>query len=466
MNKLFYLLMFLMATCISANAQFFPEAPFGLDLPVARWTENTDEYYLNGPRYGRVVIIRDIQSLRFLSGQDTTEIILMLDAARGQIHWLRCSATDYPRAVEWFGTYGGSSVLDRKLWSPTAMAVSSGAAIFDHVDDYIYVADYMYHRIRAYKFAFDPSSPGADRLDHQFDIEIDPKFYPRDLNYIDFNTGIKSDNILLATDNCSGRLFVFSHEGAELSRYDLNSLGGGPAGLYSSLASRLDSMGNVYAYLLDYAHADVDLVEITANGNFEYLNSISMGDNMDTVISDIVYSDQFGLWAVERYGPHIYQLAPDLSHVIREISGENLNPDLIGEINKIIIHPERLIVLEDMNADYGILSFATAQRSAKRNTDEEIIPYRFALSQNYPNPFNPSTIIRYEIPKAANVTLTIYNILGQRVKTLVDSYENAGPHSVIWNGTNQSDKAVSSGVYFSKLSSGESTEIKKMLLLK
>ena len=62
--------------------------------------------------------------------------------------------------------------------------------------------------------------------------------------------------------------------------------------------------------------------------------------------------------------------------------------------------------------------------------------------------------------------MKIYNILGQEVKTLVDSYHAAGPHSVIWNGTNDSGKEIATGVYFSKLSSGDNTEIKKMLLLK
>lgn len=466
MKKYIYLLVFLITANSPAAAQFYREAPFGLDIPVTRWTSTTDEYYLGGPLYGRIALVNDIESLWFLSAQDTIEIILILDAGRGQIHWLRCSATDYPRSVEWFGTYGGSSGLNRELAAPTAMAVSSGSDIFSNIDDYIYVADRLFHRIRVYKFNFDPSSPAADRLEHQFDIEIDADFYPHDINYVDYNTGYTSDNLFLILDNFGERLFVFSHEGTELFRFNISSLGNAPFGLYSTLTSKLDSLGNIYVYLTDYVNADVDLVKIAVNGNIQYLNGISIGDNKDTVLTDVVYSERFGLWAVESEGPRLYQLALDLSRIIREISGENLNPAQMLDIKKILIHPERLIVLENMTDQNGILSFATVQRSPKKTTEDEVIPYRFALSQNYPNPFNPNTIIKYEIPSASHVTLKIYNILGQEVMTLVDSYQDAGSHSVLWNSTNQVGKKVASGVYFSKLSSGENTEIRKMLLLK
>jgi hypothetical protein len=466
MNKLAFVLLFLATVYASSIAQLYPEPPFGLDLPVNRWTALTDEQYLGGPRYGRLGVIEDIESLRFQSVEDTTEIILMLDGSRGQIHWLRCSATDYPRPVDWFGTYGRDWGPERDLWAPCAMAVSSGASIYDDAEDYIYVADWLFHRIRAYRFRFYSSGPSSDGLEWQFDIAIDPHFYPSDLNYIDYDTGLKSDNRLLAIDTYGERLFVFSHNGQELYRFDISSLGQPPFGLYSNMTNRLGQFGNIYAYLVDYVHADVDLVKISPAGNLEYLNGISIGDNGDTVLTDVVYSEQFGLWAVESEGPRLYQLAPDLSRIIREINGENFNPAQMLDIKKIIIHPERLIVLEDLKNTNGILSFATVQRSPKKDTDEELIPYRFALSQNYPNPFNPSTIINYEIPVPGFVTLKIYNILGQEVKILVDSYQNAGAHSVIWNGDNNSGKKTASGIYFSKLSSGENTEIKKMLLLK
>ncbi|HEX2896979.1 MAG TPA: T9SS type A sorting domain-containing protein, partial [candidate division Zixibacteria bacterium] len=92
---------------------------------------------------------------------------------------------------------------------------------------------------------------------------------------------------------------------------------------------------------------------------------------------------------------------------------------------------------------------------------EPILPTEFALQQNYPNPFNPSTDISFSLPKAANVTLEIYNVLGQTIAMLVDEHKEAGVHTITWNAGN-----VSSGVYFYRLTTPEFVMSKKMLLMK
>ncbi|RMF62551.1 MAG: T9SS C-terminal target domain-containing protein [Calditrichaeota bacterium] len=94
------------------------------------------------------------------------------------------------------------------------------------------------------------------------------------------------------------------------------------------------------------------------------------------------------------------------------------------------------------------------------------VPTRFALQQNYPNPFNPTTTIRYQVPQAANVRIVIYNLLGQRVRTLVDERKPAGTYSVQWNGRDDSGRTVASGVYLYRLVSGKFRQTQKMLLLK
>ncbi|SYZ74072.1 conserved exported hypothetical protein [Candidatus Zixiibacteriota bacterium] len=94
------------------------------------------------------------------------------------------------------------------------------------------------------------------------------------------------------------------------------------------------------------------------------------------------------------------------------------------------------------------------------------LPTEFALRQNAPNPFNPSTAIVYDLPKATNVHLEIYNVLGQKVKTLVDEYQNAGTQIVIWDGYDQSGASVASGVYFYRISAGDFNATKKMMMLK
>ena len=94
------------------------------------------------------------------------------------------------------------------------------------------------------------------------------------------------------------------------------------------------------------------------------------------------------------------------------------------------------------------------------------IPTRYRLEQNYPNPFNPITQIQFGIPKAGNVTLRIYNSIGQLVKTLVDGNMSKGIHLVTWDATDNSGNKLSSGVYFYRITSGTFTQVNKMMLLK
>jgi hypothetical protein len=94
------------------------------------------------------------------------------------------------------------------------------------------------------------------------------------------------------------------------------------------------------------------------------------------------------------------------------------------------------------------------------------LPNTFTLTQNYPNPFNPETTIDYAVGKAGHVELSIYNILGAKIKTLVNGYQAQGNYSARWLGDSESGDKVASGVYFYKLVAGDYTDIKKMTLLK
>jgi len=94
------------------------------------------------------------------------------------------------------------------------------------------------------------------------------------------------------------------------------------------------------------------------------------------------------------------------------------------------------------------------------------IPTEFALSQNYPNPFNPTTEFSISLPEGTQVSLVIYNIMGQKVKTLFDDYAGAGTHIMRWDGTNESDIEVSSGIYFYRVVAQENIVTKKMILMK
>lgn len=97
---------------------------------------------------------------------------------------------------------------------------------------------------------------------------------------------------------------------------------------------------------------------------------------------------------------------------------------------------------------------------------ELILPESYTLFQNYPNPFNPSTTIEFYLPEKTHVNLSVYNISGQQVITLIDHTMPNGFNEVIWNGDNSTGNPVSSGVYFYQLNVGDKTYSKRMLLLK
>lgn len=94
------------------------------------------------------------------------------------------------------------------------------------------------------------------------------------------------------------------------------------------------------------------------------------------------------------------------------------------------------------------------------------LPLQFALHANYPNPFNPTTTIRYDLPELADVRISVYNVVGQVVRTLVDRQDSPGQHEVIWDGRDDSGRPVSSGIYLYRMTAGDFTQSRKMLLLK
>ena len=104
---------------------------------------------------------------------------------------------------------------------------------------------------------------------------------------------------------------------------------------------------------------------------------------------------------------------------------------------------------------------------ARTNSSEvKVIPGAFALHQNFPNPFNPSTEIRFDLPEAGNINLAIYNLMGQKIRTLSSDNMTPGYHAIIWDGTNDIGSQVATGMYFYSIQSSEFQATKKMLFLK
>jgi hypothetical protein len=111
----------------------------------------------------------------------------------------------------------------------------------------------------------------------------------------------------------------------------------------------------------------------------------------------------------------------------------------------------------------GSLSFG---HSIVKLNSRELLPETFDLFQNFPNPFNPQTCIAYNLSGNSQVKVTICNIAGQKVKTLVDEFQTAGRKLIHWDGTDESGREVASGIYFCTLKAGEFIITIKIVLLR
>jgi hypothetical protein len=126
--------------------------------------------------------------------------------------------------------------------------------------------------------------------------------------------------------------------------------------------------------------------------------------------------------------------------------------------------------VHDLGPDTGIDIIYAAVNLVMQGTsdaDKLVEPKpRALLAQNFPNPFNPSTTISFDVPRTGNVKLSVYNIKGQLVKNLLDESMIFGPQSVVWNGDDNNNRSVASGVYFYRLETNGVVETKKMVLMK
>lgn len=121
---------------------------------------------------------------------------------------------------------------------------------------------------------------------------------------------------------------------------------------------------------------------------------------------------------------------------------------------------------EGESARSNTVSTIGEQEIFKQASDSEVVPEKFALHQNYPNPFNPSTEIRYELPDNSQVTLSIFNLVGQKVRTLVEEAQSPGYYNILWDGKNDIGAQVTSGVYLYKIIATTENDGKQFISVK
>ena len=123
-------------------------------------------------------------------------------------------------------------------------------------------------------------------------------------------------------------------------------------------------------------------------------------------------------------------------------------------------------VLVNMPSNTPNINFNFPSAVGDEETQPSVRPTEFELSQNYPNPFNPGTQIEYTLQKKALVNLEIYNLLGQKVKMLMNEYQSPGSYHILWDGKNEQNLTVASGVYFYRLKVNGAVQTKRMVLLR
>lgn len=135
--------------------------------------------------------------------------------------------------------------------------------------------------------------------------------------------------------------------------------------------------------------------------------------------------------------------------------------EVTGDVNPTPINSDPVFTLS--NQQFTIFD---STGGAKRTDVDQAIPLRFELDQNYPNPFNPSTEISYALQEDTHVRLEVFNVLGQKVATLVDGFEQSGYKTASWDGKDSAGDVVATGVYLYRLEAGDFTETKHMVLSK
>jgi hypothetical protein len=135
--------------------------------------------------------------------------------------------------------------------------------------------------------------------------------------------------------------------------------------------------------------------------------------------------------------------------------------DVTGSDTGMVL--QRMIARDAYNREIGIVN---NPGSSTGSEEETIIPQVTLLESNYPNPFNPETTIRFGLKQSGKVSICIYNSRGQVVRTLVDETKSAGYHRIVWNGKDDNNRTLASGMYFYRMEAGSYTETRKAILMK
>jgi hypothetical protein len=211
------------------------------------------------------------------------------------------------------------------------------------------------------------------------------------------------------------------------------------------------------------AAGSVDFGKFASNeGSYALPINLRNSRGVLSVYSEVVLGTEVDYKGVKANVPEGWQVVSNFENGVLRVAMAGLTPLTDGSIAVIKLglkNPESVV---SVNGSTKMNDEVSATMSAKVRE----IPADFSLSQNYPNPFNPTTNIKYGLSTDSRVSLVVYNILGQAVRTLVSADQEAGIYNVKWDGTNDFGSRVSSGIYIYRITAGNFVSTIKMNLLK
>jgi glutamine cyclotransferase len=200
-----------------------------------------------------------------------------------------------------------------------------------------------------------------------------------------------------------------------------------------------------YLWLDDFGTKTIDKVDPATGQLISQLNA--PGDASIGLTWDGEY-----LWSDDFNTDSLYRIDPVTGDIVAQVVSPHTNPrDMAWDGQYIWVVSWQAATIYQVDVGYQPTSA----------DDDNVVPYKFQLSQNYPNPFNASTLIRFEIASESEVSLTIYDILGREVETILNDKKQPGPYDIRFDAT-----GLSSGTYFYRLRAGDKIETRSMVLLK
>ncbi len=368
----------------------------------------------------------------------------------------------------YIGSYGVFQSIDRaENWQAINSGLLNLGADIMAIDDsgfvYIHSRDSSFYRKHIDSTQWKPVFQNLPKLDRYTVMIIDANnyFFVSDLregiyrsvdngnNWIQINQGLTTNSIITLESNSLGHLFAGSLLGV------FRSLNNGDSWEFINNGMNLHQVWDIAINSSNH----IFIVSVNPTGIFK---STDNGNNWQQISSNIE-AIRLGVNSAD----HIYA-GTFQGQIFRSINGDSSWQEMA------VSDPPNLIrALSFNSSDYLFIGtegsgFYRSVQSTLTDIDirKPIKLKTFQLSQNYPNPFNPQTNLKFYLNQPSQVTLIVFNTRGQKVKTLLNTYRLRGEYNIIWDGTDERNENVSSGVYYFQLNTTGGKETRKMVLIR